>query len=272
MKKTESDWFMGVSIRRFHSNESYPDDDIVANEEPLEIRLNGEPLLRLMRLPGDDGLLAAGFCLSEGLVSERTDIETISISYEDDSSSTHSGRIGVADIRAKVTGEVMKFKEARVAYAGCGNVDMEFEPGNLTVSSEATFPADVILKMPKLLLSSQEVFRATGGTHGAGLFDTSGKIMVVKEDVRRHNAVDKVLGYLFLSGEESRNFGLVISGRPGREIVLRAAGANIPLICSVSAPTSSGVKAARVTGITLIGFLRGSSFNIYSCPERVRSA
>ena len=272
-------------ITRYRSGETYPVDDVVAREEPLEVRLNGQPLVFLMRLPGDDVLLAAGFCLSEGLITDRKQIDLIQHCLEGDFEGMASGEQGIAteeagsargpgnlvEIKATLAQGLDRFATARVVRTGCGGADLsqEVDLEAVRVESDTVFSPDVILKAPDMLLAGQEIFKASGGTHGAGLFDRSGRMLVIKEDVGRHNAVDKVLGYLLMSGESPADKGLVLSGRLSYEMVLKAARAGIPLVCSVSAPTALGVEVGKRTWVTLIGFLRGAGFNIYSHPERV---
>lgn len=263
-----------------------PVEDVVAREEPLEIRLNGSTLVYLMRLPGDDMLLAAGFCFSEGLISERGQVELMQHCLQGDFEGMDSGGEGTApkpgaagpgnlvEIRARVNEGADRFASARVVRTGCGGADLdrEVDLSNVFVQSDAVFAPDSILRLPDLLLAEQEVFRVSGGTHGAGLFDREGNVLAVKEDVGRHNAVDKVLGYLLMSGGSPADKGLILSGRLSYEMVLKAARAGIPLICSVSAPTALGVEVGRKTGVTMVGFLRGVGFNVYSHPERVGGA
>ena len=271
-------------MTRYHQGERYRANDVVAREEPLEVRLNGRTLVHLMRLPGDDVLLAAGFCFSEGLISGREQVEHIHYRGEVDPDSIEAqllradvepgsgdrGSSNLVEIKAVTATGTERF-DARVVRTGCGAADLsrEIDLSGINVEGDARFHPVVIEKAPGLLLEGQEVFRATGGTHGAGLFGTAGEMLVTREDVGRHNAVDKVLGHLLLSGERADDKGLMLSGRLSYEMVLKGARAGIPLICSISAPTALGVEVGRKTGVTLVGFLRGSSFNVYSHPERV---
>lgn len=273
MDKEEHPGLAGTRIIRYHEGEKYPADDFVAREEPLEVRLNGRPIVYLMRLPGDDAMLAAGFCLSEGLISSRADIELLHHCLEeahpDEAASGVPGNL--VEIEAKLADGAERFDVARVVRTGCGGADLEREVdlAGIRVEGDVRFSDEVIARMPDLLLDGQEVFRETGGTHGAGAFDADGRMVVVKEDVGRHNAVDKVLGYLLLSGDTTADKGLILSGRLSYEMVLKGARAGIPLLCSVSAPTALGVEVGRKTGVTLVGFLRGGNFNVYSNPGRI---
>jgi len=271
-----------MRIVRHHDGDSFPADDVAAREEPLEIRLNGITLVYLMRLPGDDKLLAAGFCFSEGLIRDRKQIELMQHCLDGDFSGMGSGDAAadaaagpgnLVEIRAKLAEGTDRFREARIVRTGCGGADLEREVDleGILVDSDTAFSPQVILGAPATLLAGQEIFRLSGGTHGAGIFDSSGKMLVVMEDVGRHNAVDKVLGYLLMSGESPGDKGMILSGRLSYEMVLKAARAGIPLVCSVSAPTALGVQVGEKTGVTLVGFLRGTGFNVYTHPGRIRS-
>lgn len=260
-----------VRLTRFHDGDACSDSDVVAREEPLEVRVNGQTVVYLMRLPGDDVPLAAGFCLSEGIISGKSDIDLIRHCAEGDGPGEGDEVGGLVEITTRAASGMERFESARVIRTGCGGADLsrDVDLSGISVTSDARFGADVLLRMPDLMLDGQGVFRGTGGTHGAGVFDAGGRMLVVMEDVGRHNAVDKVLGHLLLSGESAADKGLVLSGRLAYEMVLKAARAGIPLICSVSAPTSLGVQIGAATGVTVVGFLRGPGFNVYSHPGRV---
>jgi FdhD protein len=265
-------------IIRYREGETCPADDLIAREEPLEIKLNGQTLVYLMRLPGEDKLLAAGFCLSEGLLSERGQIRLIRHCAEGDFPATSGPGEdtgpdpgNLVEIEADLAEGAGRFALGRVVRTGCGGADLEREVdlSGIRVESGVVFPVGAILGAPDLLLESQEIFKLSGGTHAAGLFDETGTMLFTAEDVGRHNAVDKVLGYLLMSGASPGDKGLMLSGRLSYEMVLKAARSKIGLVCSVSAPTDLGVEVAEKTGVTLVGFLRGAGFNIYSHPGRV---
>jgi FdhD protein len=175
------------------------------------------------------------------------------------------------EIRARIEEDADRFATARIVRTGCGGADLdrEVDLSGVYVDSNQVFAPEAILRLPDLLLAQQEIFRVSGGAHGAGLFDADGNVLVVKEDVGRHNAVDKVLGYLLMSGGSPRDKGMILSGRLSYEMVLKAARAGVPLVCSVSAPTALGVEVGRKTGVTMVGFLRGAGFNVYSHPSRI---
>jgi len=252
-----------TAIVRYSRGSATPTGDIVAREEPLEVRLNGRTLVYLMRLPGDEVSLAVGFLVSEGLLEDRGQLELVSHCREGDGN--------LVDIRARVGTGASRFGDARVVRTGCGGADIgrEVDLDAIRVESSTVFTPDVITSVPVLLLERQAVFTSTGGTHGAAIFDAGGGLVVAREDVGRHNAVDKVVGHALLSGIPTADKGLILSGRLSYEMVLKAARAGVPLICSVSAPTSLGVEVGIATGVTMVGFLRGEGFNVYSHPARI---
>lgn len=276
MDEQDSPFLKRFEIVRYHNSDAYPADDVVAREEPLEIRLNDQTLVYLMRLPGDDVILALGFCLSEGLMTDRAQIELVHHCTDRDGpreavddDSTAPGNL--VEIKANLPAGVERFDTARVVRTGCGGADLdrEIDLEGLGVEGDTRFGPGAVAAVPDQMLDAQEVFRVSGGTHAACLFDASGSVIVVKEDVGRHNAVDKVLGHMLMSGESPSDKGLMLSGRLSYEMVLKAARAGISLVCSISAPTALGVEVGRKTGVTLVGFLRGGSFNVYSHPARI---
>jgi len=269
-------------IVRYHAGDSFPVEDVVAREDPLEVRLNGRTLVFLMRLPGDDVLLAVGFCYSEGLITDRGQIQLLRHCAEGDFEGVDAGSAGggrdsragpgnLVEIEAKIEDGAERFTDARIIRTGCGGADLEQEVdlASIEVTSDAVFSQEMILRLPDMLMAEQKVFRTSGGTHGAGIFDADGLMLAVKEDVGRHNAVDKALGHLLMMGQSPEDKVLILSGRLSYEMVLKAARAGIPLVCSVSAPTALGVEVGRKTGVTLVGFLRGVGFNVYSHPRRI---
>lgn len=264
-------------VLRYRGSNACQTTDTVAREEPLEIRVNGFTSAYLMRLPGDDGALAAGYCLSEGLLSHRDELGVIELHHEEQAQLPGGSDRDVPD-RVEVVIPGLKragdSRSPRLVRTGAGGLrpEQELAACGVTVDSETCFSPEVILASPGLLESGQAVFRKTGGTHGAGLFDVTGRMLAVREDVGRHNALDKVLGHLLLSGGTGVDKALILSGRLSYEMVLKAARAGIPLVCSVSAPTLLGVQIGVRTGVTVVGFLRGGSFNVYSHHWRAGGA
>jgi FdhD protein len=247
--------------------------DRLATEEPMEIRIE-EPgaeqrsVAVTMRTPGHDFELAVGFLLTEGLIFGRDDVRSVrycAVPREEQ----HYNVVSVAVARA------LEF-EQRSFYATsscgvCGKasldaIDVQCAP---IADGPVVAPA-VVTALPEALRGAQAVFERTGGLHAAGLFDPQGTLIASREDVGRHNAVDKLVGAQLLEGRLPLSESiLMVSGRASFEIIQKAATAGIPIVCAVSAPSSLAVDAARRFGLTLVGFLRGERFNIYTRAERI---
>jgi FdhD protein len=249
--------------------------DYLAAEEPLEIRLGDAPLSVTMRTPGNDRELAAGFLFTEGIVRRREEILRI----ETDAGEKEANRANVvkAEIAAEcaVDGKMAQrnfFAASSCGICGKASIDSVRLRTLEAPNPEFRVTAETLLRLPDALRESQAVFGRTGGLHGAALFTRSGELLVLREDIGRHNAVDKVIGWALLEGRlPLSDCLLLVSGRGGFEIVQKAIVAGLPVVASVSAPSSLAVKLARELGLTLIGFLRGRRFVIYSSEERVRS-
>jgi FdhD protein len=253
-------------------------DDALAVEEPLEIRLGGRRFTLTMRTPGHDEELAAGFLLAEGFVEAAAEIGEIR-RVRDAKGHPEPNAI---DVILKVPAEGLRERLKRNFTVSsscgiCGKTSIEalqrrIEPlGNGPVVSGET-----LLRMPALMREEQAAFSATGGLHAAALFAldegdrNKPQLTVLREDVGRHNAVDKVIGYALQHGlVPLRRAVLMVSGRLSFEIVQKAAAAGIPILCAVSAPSSLAVELAGEAGMTLIGFLREAGFNVYTGPERI---
>lgn len=245
--------------------------DVVVTEEPLEIRVEGRGLAVVMRTPGHDEELTAGFLLTEGIIQNVSQIFELSVCP-----SRSEGKGNVADVL--LAGVKMDWDSlTRHVFSGsscglCGKATVEavfqkFPPvtGNLEVSSE------LILSLPDKLRAAQSAFDQTGGLHASGLFDREGNLVVVREDVGRHNALDKVLGFALMSGMlPLSEHMLMVSGRVSFEIMQKALAGGIPLVAAVSAPSSLAVDFAKGARQTLVGFLRGERMNVYAGVERVR--
>ncbi len=235
-------------------------EDLVAVEEPLEIRINGHPVAVTMRTPGHDEELAVGFCLSEGLRPE---------------SAAPTADLAANTIDVAAPG----FDPTRLARSFyttsscgvCGKGALEAVAVEADkVESRLTLPASVLTVLPDRLRSAQGAFDATGGLHASGLFDAAGNLVVVREDVGRHNALDKVVGRAFLDGRlPLAGSVLCLSGRISFELVQKAAVAGCPVVVAVGAPSSLAVQLGRDRGITLCGFVRDGRMNVYSEPWRV---
>ncbi len=252
-----------------------PRDEVVAVEEPMEVRVNGSPFAVIMRTPGADRDLAAGFLLAEDVVHGVEEIGLIEYCLDAD----EEGRDNV--INATVTGDAIARLDERLAgrrqvmmTASCGlcgrRTIESLQSRVASVDGHWTVPASVIASMPPALREAQPVFETTGGLHAAGLFDLEGRLLLVAEDVGRHNAVDKVTGRMLLERRLPLSQAMLqVSGRTSFELVQKALLAGIPLIASVSAPSSLAIDLAREAGITLCGFVRGGGFNVYAHPQRI---
>jgi len=246
--------------------------DEVTIEEPLEIRIGANPLAVTMRTPGNDEELAAGFLLSEGIVRVREDLKEIAHCTLP-ASLGNILNITLAPTAKFTPAAAHRFGTISTSCGLCGKTGIEFirqqfppiDPGSLIQISEA-----ILLELPNRLRTSQSNFARTGGIHGAGIFDLLGNPIVIREDIGRHNAVDKAIGRGFLDRlTPLSHHVLVVSGRSSLEIVQKALAAGIPIVAAVSAPSSLAVNFARECGQTLIGFLRPPTFNVYSHIERV---
>ena len=243
----------------------------------MEVRVNGASFAVIMRTPGADRDLAAGFLLAEDVIRSADEIGTIE--YCQDVEDEGRGNT----INVTVTGEAVERLEARlgerrqVAMTSscglCGRRTIESLQSRVAaVKGDWTVNAGVIASLADRLRSSQAVFDSTGGLHAAGLFDRSGLLQLSAEDVGRHNAVDKIAGRTLLAGRHPLDTSiLLVSGRMSFEVVQKALLAGVPLIAAVSAPSSLAIELAEQSNITLCGFVRGPRFNIYSHPSRVGS-
>ncbi|MBC2876917.1 MULTISPECIES: formate dehydrogenase accessory sulfurtransferase FdhD [Streptomyces] len=252
--------------------------DTLVAEEPLEIRLNGKPLAITMRTPGNDFALAAGFLVSEGVLGRAEEVANIAYcaGAKDDGSNTYN----VVDVRLAPGVPVPEVSLERNVYTTsscglCGKASLD------AVRTTARWPvADgpdpvrlspaLLAALPDRLRASQTVFDRTGGLHGAALFTAEGELLDVREDVGRHNAVDKLVGRALRDGSlPLSGTVLLVSGRASFELAQKAVMAGIPVLAAVSAPSSLAVDLAVESGMTLVGFLRGSSMNVYAGEERI---
>jgi FdhD protein len=252
--------------------------DFLAAEEPLGIRVGGTALTMTMRTPGDDIELAAGFLVSEAVVRSPADIAGIKLC--DGTACGHGDHDGLGNI-ADVTlapgvtiapGARRNFMTTS-ACGVCGKASIEdicVLPRESLAADPARFAPAVLATLPERLRDAQRVFSRTGGLHAAGLFTAGGELITVREDVGRHNAVDKVVGWALLDGRlPLAGCMLLVSGRASFELVQKAVLAGIPLLAAVSAPSSLAVDLAEEAGLTLVGFLRGPSMNVYTGAHRL---
>ncbi|WP_031475912.1 formate dehydrogenase accessory sulfurtransferase FdhD [Streptomyces bicolor] len=253
--------------------------DTLVAEEPLEIRLNGKPLAITMRTPGDDFALAAGFLVSEGVLGEQSDLQNIV--YCAGATADGSNTYNVVDVRTTAGVVIPDITLERNVYTTsscglCGKASLD------AVRTTARWPIDdgegtpvrlhpdLLASLPDRLRAAQRVFDRTGGLHAAALFTEDGELLDIREDVGRHNAVDKLVGRALQQGNLplSRTI-LLVSGRASFELAQKAVMAGIPVLAAVSAPSSLAVDLAAETGLTLVGFLRGSSMNVYAGEHRL---
>jgi len=248
--------------------------DSLATEEPMAIQVRGrkqEPVsvAVTMRTPGNDFELAAGFLFSEGLIRERR--EVAGIRYCDVEPELQHYNVVTVDLTVPFAADFAErhfFASSSCGICGKASLDQIEVDCRVMVGGPVVRRA-AILAMPEALRSAQRIFSETGGLHAAALFDSEGHLVESREDVGRHNAVDKLIGHAFLSGRALGQSVLLVSGRVSFEIVQKAAVAGIPITCAVSAPSSLAVQAGERFGMTIVGFLRGETFNLYSHPERV---
>lgn len=264
-----------MRIVRWDGTEAREVADELAVEEPLEIRVAGRPVSVTMRTPGHDVELAAGFLLTEGVVQRRGEILAIRPCRRRGGGGL-AGPGNALDVQldpdlafdlARLTRHVFASSSCGV----CGKASIEaiqaqFPP----VESPWVVPAARLAALPDAMQAAQATFRRTGGLHAAALFDRSGTLICLREDVGRHNAVDKVVGYALLDGPFPLDEHLlVVSGRSSFEIMQKALAARLPVVAAVSAPSSLAVDFARLSGQTLVGFLRPGRMNVYSHPWRI---
>jgi FdhD protein len=250
--------------------------DAVAAEEPLEIRVGGRPVAVTMRTPGHDFELAAGFLLAEGVVGGADDIRAIRYCLGEEGRGRGDGteqQYNVVDVVGPAPVEPTRAFPVTSACGLCGRSTIEAvrTRSRYDVAGDpVTVPARVLSGLPERLRSAQRVFERTGGLHAAGLFDARGELVCAREDVGRHNAFDKVVGWATLERRlPLRRHVIVASGRASFELVQKAVVAGIPVLAAVSAPSSLAVDLAAESGLTLVGFLRGETMNVYSGASRV---
>ncbi|MGW3468743.1 formate dehydrogenase accessory sulfurtransferase FdhD [Saccharopolyspora sp. NPDC000995] len=250
--------------------------DTLVAEEPLEIRVNGTPLSVTMRTPSHDIELAHGFLLTEGVIHDKDQLSTAR--YCDSPGPDGRNTYNVLDILLAPGVQPPDASVTRNFYTTsscgvCGKAALDsvrLSTRHSPADDPLTLEPATIIELPDRLRAAQRVFETTGGLHAAGLFDSGGEVLVVREDVGRHNAVDKVLGWALLADRVPlTGCVLMVSGRASFELVQKAAMAGVPALAAVSAPSSLAVDLAAEQGMTLIGFLRGRSMNVYTGAERI---
>jgi FdhD protein len=259
-----TEWNDGITSRK---------DDFLAAEEPLEIRIGENPLSVTMRTPGQDLELAAGFLFTEGLMHRRDQI--IALEHATNDGDGKRGNVVRAELAAEVLPDFDKLRRHFFATSSCGicgkaSIDAVRSRLLQTPNPKFRVAPNLITNLPDVLRSAQDVFERTGGLHAAALFEAHGHLLIVREDIGRHNAVDKVVGWALLNDRVPlTDCILLVSGRGGFEIIQKAIVAGIPVVASVSAPSGLAVQLARELNLTLIGFLRGNRFVVYAGDDRI---
>jgi FdhD protein len=254
-----------IAVRRVSGGSEFEDRDSLAAEVPLEIRVEDYSIAVVMRTPGDDRELAAGFLVTEGLIHAASEIVEIS-----------SPQCNVANVRLQNPDSMDLKKLTRHVFtsSSCGicskatidAVRQQFP----AIDDRCTVQPQILLGLPTSLAAVQETFKRTGGLHACALFDLAGRLLIVREDVGRHNALDKVTGWALLENRlPLRERIVLLSGRASFEMMQKALAAGIPIVAAISAPSSLAVEFAHTNGQTLVGFLRGETMNIYAGAERI---
>ena len=262
-----------IELIRFEAGSRIgPREDVLAAEEPLEIRIEGHSIAVVMRTPGHDRELAAGFLLSEGIIKSAKNVFDITTCV------TASGpaRGNAVDVALSRPGafDVKKFSRHVVTSSSCGICGAVSIESVLRrrppLSEEWQIAPQVLLKLPAQLSRRQETFRSTGGLHACALFDRAGRFVALREDVGRHNALDKLIGWALLEKRTPlREHLVLLSGRASFEMMQKAHAAGIAMVAAISAPSSLAVEFAKASGQTLAGFVRGRSMNVYAGAERL---
>ncbi len=244
-------------------------EDAVAVEAPLEVRIGGKRFTVLMRTPGCDTELVLGFLFGEGVIADADDV----LSIEQPNDLTAEERGNVVDVRLAASrrppGERLFFSNSSCGICGkqsLASVEVQGKP----VTSSVVVSRGVLAALPERLLAAQQVFARTGGTHASGLFTPAGELIALREDVGRHNALDKLIGWALTEGHVPLSEAvLLVSGRLSYELIQKAVAASIPVVAAVGAPSSAAVELADRFNITLVGFLRATGLNVYAHPNRV---
>jgi FdhD protein len=264
-------------IRRLSEGKDHTLDGGVVVEEPLEIRVNGQPVAVLMRTPGLEKELATGFCLGEGLVADMQDIALV----------RHCGRAvpdelaegdaldesrNLVDVRLMpgITAPAERIEAVQLIRSGCGRADATVLAKNLApIHTNLRISSATLPHLLGQITRQQAAYRSAGGIHAAAVFNTQGQPLVVCEDIGRHNTVDKAVGYCLLRGIPLNDKLLISTGRASYDMVAKGVRLGIPILASISSPTSLAVELAEALNCTLLGYLRGKTFNIYTHDWRI---
>jgi len=262
-------------ILKVRGSDASDQQDQIAVEEPLEIRLGGMSLAVTMRTPGHDEELVAGFLFSEGAIASADDLDVVA-RYPGPDGERDSGNVINVLLRGDVTAARKLLRRNFIAASSCGvcgkstidDIAQSLPP----VASDLVAPVSLFGRIARAMNEAQPIFDKTGGLHAAGLFDAEGRLVILREDIGRHNAVDKVIGHMVRARRMSLDRHLLmVSGRASFEIMQKALKARIPVVAAVSAPSSMAVQMALASNMTLVGFLREGGFNVYAGTHRVVS-
>ncbi len=273
-----------VRVRTREGDADVEREDVLAVEEPLEIRIRPvdgggvSTFVTTMRTPGNDEELVAGLLFAEGVLAERSDL--ISLDHPSDPRIAPDLRANVviATVVPESLARAARLTRGTVMGSACGvcgktSIENVLPDDAAPLDSRLQVAAEVLYALPQRLRERQSVFAQTGGLHAAALFTADGEILAVREDIGRHNATDKLVGSFWLARKLPLSDSiLMVSGRAGFEIAQKSYAAGIPLLASVSAPSSLAVELAEAAGLTLVGFLRGRRFNVYAHPRRIKSS
>jgi FdhD protein len=269
-----------VRVRVVEDGRARVRPDALATEEPMEIRVisggRRQTVAVTMRTPGADFELAAGFLYGEGIVSSPEDIEKISYCVDPDVDAEQQYNIVNVELRGNREYDLRSLERHFYTSSACGvcgkaSLEQLELRGCPTIPPGPRMAAERIYALPEKLREAQGLFEATGGLHAAALFDAEGELVALREDVGRHNATDKLVGWALLEGRlPLGDHAVMVSGRSSFEILQKCLTAGVPIVCAISAPSSLAVDVAREFGMTLVGFLRGNRFNVYAGSERIQ--
>ena len=262
-----------VKIIKLHGDTSHQMDDFVAVEEPLQITVDGVPIAVVMRTIGDDADLVRGFLITEGIIASVASISRIDLEQKQN----HA----LVFLKDDVEVDLARLQRNLYSASSCGicgkasmdEVFLQIHPDNQCELNETksafSISCSALKEAPHKLKQSQDVFEQTGGLHAAGLFNDAGDLLMIREDVGRHNAIDKVIGSAFVEGIDLRMTAMQLSGRVSFEVIQKALMVGIPLVSAISAPTSLAIEFAERGKLTLVGFMRGDKMNVYSGSEKI---
>lgn len=247
-------------ITRWSGGETETRDDTVAVEEPLQVIIDGRPLAVLMRTPGDDELLIMGFLLTEGIITKAAQVRRIDLEARD-----NHAMVFLIDDHPCDWDRLTRHLFSASSCGLCGKATIEaILQSHPPIQTPSTFAPEVIQSAPAIMRAAQDNFDSTGGIHASGIFSATGELLVLREDIGRHNALDKVIGEALIKDLNLSECFLLVSGRISFELMQKAVAARLPLVAGISAPSSLAVSFAKTSGQSLIGFLRPPKMNIYA--------